>query len=450
MRSPRLFLPVALTGTFLLAIFAVTVVQFRGRLGAEIRQTIIERDAAVLGPVAQRQLAQHPAANTSDLLAAVLESARQENMLAVVVFDASGRTLRFAPESLLFAELPLDDYVRLLKGAPLSRYHPDFPLARYFAGARRDAAGPTPVLEVLLPLHAPESHALLGFAQYYIDARALSRELAAIDARVNRQTFGTLAVGAGLIAAVFTAAYLALFRARRLIEERNRRLVRANFELSLAAKASALGQITSHLVHGLQGSVAGLRAVVADRTFAPGAAAEDWKTAAGYTERMQALIQETVGLLGDAGSGTSYELTGHELAAAIRQRNAAAARQKGVALTVNGGFSHGLDSHRGGLLCLIANNLVQNAIEATPAGATVAVIFRNGGASLTLLVSDEGPGIPAEIQAGLFTPGRSGRPGGSGLGLAISQLLARQIGATLELDSTGPDGTTFRVTLPYA
>ena len=36
----------------------------------------------------------------------------------------------------------------------------------------------------------------------------------------------------------------------------------------------------------------------------------------------------------------------------------------------------------------------------------------------------------------------------SGLGLAISRLLARQIGATLVLDSTGPAGTTFRLTLP--
>jgi signal transduction histidine kinase len=34
------------------------------------------------------------------------------------------------------------------------------------------------------------------------------------------------------------------------------------------------------------------------------------------------------------------------------------------------------------------------------------------------------------------------------LGLAISQLLARQIGADVTLVSTGPDGTTFSVTLP--
>jgi signal transduction histidine kinase len=102
------------------------------------------------------------------------------------------------------------------------------------------------------------------------------------------------------------------------------------------------------------------------------------------------------------------------------------------------------------VLCLITSNLVQNAIDATAAGRKVAVAFRNGGENATVSVSDEGHGIPEEIRPHLFEPGRTGRPGGTGLGLAISQLLARQIGATLALDSTGPGGTTFCLTLPLA
>jgi len=93
---------------------------------------------------------------------------------------------------------------------------------------------------------------------------------------------------------------------------------------------------------------------------------------------------------------------------------------------------------------------VQNAIDATAAGRSVAVVFRNGGERATVSVADEGRGIPEEFRAHLFEPGRTGRPGGTGLGLAISQLLARQIGATLMLDSTGPGGTTFSLTVPLA
>ncbi len=452
-RLSRLALPALATGALLVAIFAVMVVRFRAELRAEIRQTIIDRDAAVLRPVALRQLAQRETAlagqpaGPADLLAAVLESAQQEGMLAMVIFDARGHILRVAPDSLLFAELPLDDYLRLLKLESISRYHPDFPLDRYFAGVggtpeqRR-----TPVLEVLLPLHGRDATKILGFAQYYIDARPLAQELAVIDERVNRQTAATLGIGGLLITAVVTAAYFGLRRAQRLIAERNERLIRANFELTLATKASALGQLTSHLMHDLQGSVAGLRAVVAGR--GANGAGSDWEAAAGYTERMQAMIEETVALLGDTATHTSYELTGHELAGIIRHRNAALAEKKGVVFTVEGGFDQNLDSHRGSLLCLITSNLVQNAIDATDADRRVGVVFHNGDGTVKVTVADEGHGIPENLRAHLFEPGRSGRPGGSGLGLAISRLLARQIGATLVLDSTGPAGTSFSLTLP--
>ncbi len=63
-------------------------------------------------------------------------------------------------------------------------------------------------------------------------------------------------------------------------------------------------------------------------------------------------------------------------------------------------------------------------------------------------VTDQGGGIPDEIQARLFQPGVSTRAGGSGVGLAISQLLARQIEAVLAVTETGPHGTTFALTLP--
>jgi signal transduction histidine kinase len=174
-----------------------------------------------------------------------------------------------------------------------------------------------------------------------------------------------------------------------------------------------------------------------------------WELAAGYADRLQTIVQETVALLGDAGAHASYELSGRELASTIRDRYAATASEKGVLFEVNPGFSSTLDSHRGSLLCLIANNLVQNAVAATAAGRRVTVsLIDNGGVAL-LSVADEGSGISAAAQEDLFKPGRSSRPGGSGLGLAISQLLARQIGAELSLQSTGPLGTTFVVTLHF-
>jgi signal transduction histidine kinase len=449
---PRLAPATLIAGGLLVAIFTGSVVKFRTELRTEIREKIIGRDAAVLYPVALEQLARSEASaarqpvDPAELLAPVLDSARQQGMLAVTIFDAEGNTLQAVPSTLLLDDLSPTDYPLLLQTDHLSHYYPNFPLDRYFAEAGGNPEPrPAPVLELLMRLHGRDPAKILGFAQYYIDARPLAGELAAIDQRINRLTTATLGIGGGLIAAVVAAAYFNLRRAQRAIAERNERLVRANFELAFAAKASAVGQITSHLIHGLQGSVAGLRAVVADRTAS--AAAPDWATAAGYTERMQAMIQDTVALLGDIATQNTYQLTGRELSEIIRQRNAAAAEKKGVIYTVEGGSAQNLDSHRGSLLCLIANNLVQNAIEATDAGRRVGVAYCERAGAVTITVTDEGHGIPAELREHLFEPGRTGRRS-SGLGLAISRLLARQIGATLGLDSTGPEGTSFTVTLP--
>lgn len=444
--SPRLALASLLAGGLLTAIFAALLIRFRADLRTEIHQKIIERDAAVLYPVALQQLAETETGapdSPGDLeqLTPVLRNAQQGGMLAVAVFDAKGALIRAAPTSLLFVDLPVEDYLELTRLKPISRYHPAFRLDLTFAGVapkQREA----PVLEVLLPLHRGRSPELAGAARYFIDARSLAEELAIIDRQIDRQTTATIIIAAALIALVVTAAYAGLHRAQRVIAERNERLTRTNFELTLAAKASALGQIASHLIHGLQGPVAGLRAAMAGRESAP-----DWRSAADYTERLQSLIQETVSLLGDTRTQTSYELTGRELATIIRERNAPDARSRGVELLVNEGFTSTLDSHRGGMLCLIANNLVQNALVASARGGRVKTMLVNHAGVVSLTVSDDGPGIPDQIRAHLFEPGRSGRSGGSGLGLAISQLLARQIAADLILEQTGPEGTVFRLTL---
>jgi signal transduction histidine kinase len=437
------------TGILLFVIFAALVTWFRSDLRGEIHLKIIERDAAVLYPMALQQVAEGEAGDASTApssLIVLLKSVRQKGMLAVAVFDRDGNTIESVPSTQLFVELPTDDFLKLQAGAPISRYHPAFPLDQYFAGVSPEQRQ-APVLEVLLPMPGPLPAEARGFVRYYIDARPLSRELAIIDERIDRQTAVTLLVGAVLIAVVIAGAAFSVQRAQRTIAERNEKLTRANFDLTLATKASAVGQITSHLIHGLQGSVEGLRAVVASREADPSNPA--WESAAGYTDRLQTMIRETIALLSDASSSTSYELTGYELAATIRKANQASATERGVVLDVGNGFAAMMDSHRGSLLCLIASNLLQNAIAATGLGKSVVVSLIDTGWATVLTVRDEGSGIPESVQKHLFKPGRSGRPGGSGLGLAISQLMARQIGAELVLLSTGPEGTTFRLTLPH-
>lgn len=446
-RPPRLLLATLGVGIAIAVIFTGILVRFRAELHEEIRRTVVERDAAVLHPVARRQIAAVQSRGAAvvrpeELLVTVLQNAQQEGVLAVAVYDAQGGLIRALPASLLFAELSAPDYLALLTGDPISRYHPQFQLDRYFSGVDATSAS-APVLEVLLPLDGPGGGARLGFAQYYLDARQLGRRLDAIEERLHRQTRATLLIGIGLIAAVLTVTYFGLLRAGRLVAERNARLARANLELTLAVKTSALGQLTSHLIHNLQGPVAGLRAVVATG----GPAEAGWRSAAGYTERMQAMISEVVAMLSDSRNDTIYELNGRELAALIVERNSPAALTKGVRLAVENRMTDLIDGHRGSLLCLIASNLIQNAVAATGPGYRLVVELGSTPGGYVLTVADQGSGIPPRIRDRLFEPGATGSPQGTGLGLAISRLLARQAGGDIELVSTGSHGTIFRVTL---
>ena len=112
------------------------------------------------------------------------------------------------------------------------------------------------------------------------------------------------------------------------------------------------------------------------------------------------------------------------------------------------------------LLHRVVSNLVLNAVQAAGAKATVKV--RTGLAAanelpgaagienpVALRVSDNGPGIPADLQHRLFEPFSTGRVGGTGLGLAIVQR-AVEAHRGLVLVDTKPGGTTFSVYFPAA
>jgi signal transduction histidine kinase len=72
----------------------------------------------------------------------------------------------------------------------------------------------------------------------------------------------------------------------------------------------------------------------------------------------------------------------------------------------------------------------------------------DGPPRLVLTVTDEGPGVPAEIRDRLFEPFVTrGKKSGTGLGLAVARRFVEDHGGTLELLPEGP-GARFRIALP--
>jgi NtrC-family two-component system sensor histidine kinase KinB len=99
-------------------------------------------------------------------------------------------------------------------------------------------------------------------------------------------------------------------------------------------------------------------------------------------------------------------------------------------------------------------NLLANAVRHTPEGGHIRVKGERVGGQVHLSVSDDGEGVPYEIQSRIFDKfiqvKRDGSVGGSGLGLAISKEVVRAHRGTIWLDSVPGQGSTFTFTLPVA
>jgi len=98
-------------------------------------------------------------------------------------------------------------------------------------------------------------------------------------------------------------------------------------------------------------------------------------------------------------------------------------------------------------------NLLGNAAKFTRAGS-VRVQAQWHWDLLSVAVVDTGPGVPLEASSRIFDAfqrgtGRDQTPQkGTGLGLAISRELAQRMGGDLTLESSGPGGSCFRVSVP--
>jgi two-component system sensor histidine kinase KdpD len=98
-------------------------------------------------------------------------------------------------------------------------------------------------------------------------------------------------------------------------------------------------------------------------------------------------------------------------------------------------------------------NLLENVGRHTPAGTHVSISARREADTVELLVADDGPGFPADIEPNsLFEKFQRGRAegvtGGVGLGLAICRAIAHSHGGEIRAERIPAGGALFAVTLP--
>jgi two-component system, NtrC family, sensor histidine kinase HydH len=93
-------------------------------------------------------------------------------------------------------------------------------------------------------------------------------------------------------------------------------------------------------------------------------------------------------------------------------------------------------------------NLLQNALDATPAGGRITLTSQPIAQGIRFAIADTGKGIASASLDKIFNLYYTTKPEGTGLGLSITQQIVGQHGGTIDVMSTEGKGTVFTIDIP--
>jgi len=314
-------------------------------------------------------------------------------------------------------------------------------------GAERETidADGRPVLELVSEVSlAGGEAARLRLGMRLDEVRKVERRMA------TRLALSVLAAG-GLVALAFGVAglrrrYGVLSEKHRLAEEALRRRDRL----------AAMGELASTVAHEVRNPLNAVamtaqrlrRALVdrrADESLDRDELEELLGVMASETRRIDRIVQQFLDYARPPRL-TPEPTDLRRLVDGLVERTRSLAEARGVSLQAAAGDSVTATVDPGQLTQAL-ENLVRNAIEATPAGGKVTLSVRSSGGP-AIEVRDTGHGIGPDQQAKIFDLYFTTRENGTGVGLAVSQQIVSAHGGTIEVDSQPGAGTAMTVRLP--
>ncbi|ALP52670.1 hypothetical protein Tel_05630 [Candidatus Tenderia electrophaga] len=218
-------------------------------------------------------------------------------------------------------------------------------------------------------------------------------------------------------------------------------------------RLSAMGQMAASLAHQIRTPTASALLYLSNLSRQrdnPAAIAK-------YSAKLRAQLQHIEAMVSDmlvyaSGSSTlqttRFSLT--MLCQAVVQGVQGQFDQNGVSLTLENQapeleLSGNLDAMKGALINLLMNSM--HAAGQAPLHVVLRLAQQDAD-TVCISVTDNGVGIPADIQANIFDPFFTTRPQGTGLGLAVVKSVVDKQGGRIELVSTQGQGTEVTLALP--
>ncbi len=180
------------------------------------------------------------------------------------------------------------------------------------------------------------------------------------------------------------------------------------------------------------------------------------ETASRHAERLSRLVEE----LFELAKLDAREIQPHvepfslgELIQDVMQKFRLRAREQGIQIEVDMAPDAPFAAADIGMIERVLDNLIENALQHTPAGGTIRLALETRGDHVRVKVADTGRGIPAEDLPHIFErfyrkDPEAGGHGGAGLGLAIAQRIVELHGGRLSVDSAQSRGSVFGFDLP--
>jgi signal transduction histidine kinase len=238
--------------------------------------------------------------------------------------------------------------------------------------------------------------------------------------------------------------------ARRLAtaREAEKRLGR---ELARQERLAALGRVVAGVAHEVRNPLASIKlrldlAVANESSASPPLPAFVEQAISHASAEIARLDRLVADLLLVAGRSLGPQRR-TDLAQLVRDRVAALApwaQLRGIEMRIEGSASAEIDCDSVGRAL---DNLLRNAVEASPPGGTVSVLVEEKGAEVHLRVEDRGTGVAGDRAAELFEPFFTTKADGTGLGLAICRAIARAHGGDVVYGREA-GVTRFELTLP--
>jgi PAS domain S-box-containing protein len=242
----------------------------------------------------------------------------------------------------------------------------------------------------------------------------------------------------------------------QLVQERTTRIQQLERHRRQIEKLAALGQLAAAVAHEINNPLAGLRnafeLIKADLTpqhphF------ELLELIDREIERVGAIIHQMYQLYSRAPQ-RPIEFDLGQTVQDVSDLLARVARKRGVTLQRRTPAGPAPVRLPQGEVKQVLYNLLQNAIQASPAGEAVVIQVTTDQDEWRVSVVDRGPGIPEDVLPRIFDPFFSTKTdephGGMGLGLSVSRSVIEAMGGRIEVDSSPGRGSAFTAVFPVA